>query len=581
MADETAGTTCLLINIGHVLTRVAYCSPVEGVARLVALAEASTTASGPDGLLEGVRRAVTNLEVLLGRRLLDEEGRLRRPCDADGHGVGGAVVTTSLAWPLRVALAGVTRDYSLASAFRAVSVPHVTLVRMVALDASTRRWETDDLQALVESPPAVLVLVGGVDGGPVAPICDLAQALGAAYSALPENTRPTVVYAGNVQAHRPLSAALSGVVDLHLVSNVRPSLGVEYLGDLRAEVMRLFYRRALGWPEALQAVEQWAGTSVRYDLDAMARTLRFTARRHSLKRGVLGVDVGGSGCRLLWVQPVGAPLSWATPYGTGAGLGALRELNDPTAVLRWLRSPLSWAEAWDRLSNVEVRPAGVPQTEEDWDLQQAAAREALHCSWRVARGAWGEVSADLGAWPEADLLVGRGTVLTHAHTPGQAALAMIDALQPVGLMRLALDWADLLPGLSGLAQSDAQSAVQIFDHDALLELGTLVAPSGSVRPHARALHVRLSVQGELRSEMVVPGGSIRRLPLGTNERGKLEVYPARGLGVGRRGRGGIAEVRGGALGVIIDARGRPLALPVDDDERRQLLESWQQEIEEG
>ena len=176
MAEDKPGETFLFVDVGHVLIHAAYVTKVEGVARLVALAEANTTHKpGRNGLLEGVRRATANLEVLVGRQLLDATGALRRPSDGDGHGVDGAVLTTSLAAPLRVALVGLTRDFSLASAVRAVTVPYVTLVRTVCLETSARRWESEDLEALVGDPPDAVVLVGGVDGGPVAPVRDMGE----------------------------------------------------------------------------------------------------------------------------------------------------------------------------------------------------------------------------------------------------------------------------------------------------------------------------------------------------------------------------------------------------------------------
>ncbi len=584
MSENKAEEAYLLIDVGHVLTHAAYVAMVEGTARLVALATASTTpTAGGATLLTGVRRAIGDLESLVGRQMLDSAGELRRPSDGDGHGVDGVVLTTSLAPPLRVALVGLTSDFSLDSAFRAASVPHVALVRTVSLDSATRRWETEDLQALVEQPPDVVVLVGGVDGGPVAPIRSMGEALSAAYSVLPENIRPAIVFAGNERAHKPLIAAFSGVADLRLVANVRPLAHKENLGDLRSEIAHLFYRRELSQPDELRALGQWAGANVMYDLDATARTLRFAAQRYGLSQGVLSFDVGGSGTRMLLVPPQGAALTWAGPYGTGSGLAALRQMGDPTAVIRWLHYPLSWAEVWDRLSNVEVRPAGVPQSDEDWDLQQASTREVLRRSWLSARTLWAGHMPGGQAVASADMLIARGTVFSHAHTPAQAALMLIDALQPAGVLRLALDWGDLVPGLSGLAQLNPLAAVQVFDNDALFELGTLVAPRGSARAGSKALQVRLTVRGETRAELTVRAGSIHRLPLGVNERGRLELYPAHGfdLGMGRRGHSGVAEVRGGELGIIVDARGRPLVLPADDTDRRAVLEAWQREIEEA
>ena len=297
---------------------------------------------------------------------------------------------------------------------------------------------------------------------------------------------------------------------------------------------------------------------------------------------VIGVDLGGNGSRALLVRPEGAALAWAAPHGTGAGLASLRELGDPMAVVRWLPHPLSWAEVWDRLSNVEVRPSGVPQSEEDWGLQEAAAREALAATWNGAQEAWATYAAEGQDTPGVDLMVGRGTVFSHARTPGQAALMLMDALQPTGVSRLALDWANLLPGLTGLAQLDPWAAVDVFDRDTLLELGALIAPGGLAKAGVEAVKARLVVQGETRAEVSVPAGSIRRLPLGVNERGRLELHLARGLdlGLGRRGRMAAIDVRGGALGVIIDARGRPLSLPMEESVRCQVIGTWQREIDE-
>ncbi len=579
---EGKGEVYLLIDVGHVLTHAAYISRVEGTARLAAVAEVSTTATAMQGgLLDGVRRATANLELLVGRQVLDRTGALRQPRDGDGHGVDGVVATASLTPPLRVMVVGLTRELSLASAVRAASLPYVSLERTISLEGSGDSWDAEDLEALVQQPPDVVVIVGGTDGGPVSPIREIGEALSTAYSLLAAPQRPAIVFAGNEQAARPLQAAFAGIIEVSVVANVRPSAEKENLGGLQSELSRLFYGR-LGLSEGLRQLSEWAGVGIRHDLDALARTLRFMACRHGLVRGALGVDAGGNGSRVLWVRPQEPALNWAAPYGAGSGLGALRQLNDPSAVVRWMRHPISWAEAWDRLSNIEVRPGGVPETEEDWDLQQAVVREALGATWAGAVAAWASYAGDRLPG-EADMVVARGTAFHHARTPGQAALMLLDALQPTGLVRLALDWANLLPGLSGLAERDPEAAVQVYDNDALLELGTLVAPSGAPRLGTRALRARLTVAGQARVELDVPAGCIRRLPLGVNERGRLELYPAGGLdvGLGRRGRGGVVEVRGGALGIIIDARGRPLRVPGDDEARRAALEAWQREIDEA
>ena len=77
------------------------------------------------------------------------------------------------------------------------------------------------------------------------------------------------------------------------------------------------------------------------------------------------------------------------------------------------------------------------------------------------------------------------------------------------------------------------------------------------------------------------GGSIEVIPLRTNEQALLSLFPAPtvdvGLGPGERARA-AEEIDGGLVGLIIDARGRPLDLPSDENERQARLLQWMQAI---
>jgi peptidoglycan hydrolase-like protein with peptidoglycan-binding domain len=56
----------------------------------------------------------------------------------------------------------------------------------------------------------------------------------------------------------------------------------------------------------------------------------------------------------------------------------------------------------------------------------------------------------------------------------------------------------------------------------------------------------------------------------------VEIKPSRQLdiGLGQPGRGAVAQVEGGLLGIVVDARGRPLKLPDDTTERLKQLQQW-------
>ena len=74
-------------------------------------------------------------------------------------------------------------------------------------------------------------------------------------------------------------------------------------------------------------------------------------------------------------------------------------------------------------------------------------------------------------------------------------------------------------------------------------------------------------------------GSIEIIPLRINEQAMLTLYPAPtvdvGLGPGERARA-AEEIDGGLVGLVIDARGRPLVFPTDETERHTRLMQWMQ-----
>ena len=74
----------------------------------------------------------------------------------------------------------------------------------------------------------------------------------------------------------------------------------------------------------------------------------------------------------------------------------------------------------------------------------------------------------------------------------------------------------------------------------------------------------------------MPAGVIQRFPLGLHEHALLEVRPSRAydIGLGKSGVGGRSQIRGGSLGLIVDTRGRPLALPEDKRRRVKRLQQW-------
>ena len=64
------GSSLLALDIGSTTTRASYFDVVDGRYRFIAVGQSPTTAAAPvNDLGQGVRQAIADLEVLIGRRL--------------------------------------------------------------------------------------------------------------------------------------------------------------------------------------------------------------------------------------------------------------------------------------------------------------------------------------------------------------------------------------------------------------------------------------------------------------------------------------------------------------------------------
>ena len=74
-------------------------------------------------------------------------------------------------------------------------------------------------------------------------------------------------------------------------------------------------------------------------------------------------------------------------------------------------------------------------------------------------------------------------------------------------------------------------------------------------------------------------GDLKLLPLGHGEKATVTVDPSRGFDLGAGPGKRIArEVRGGSVGLILDARGRSFVLPEDRDTCRSAMTKWVESI---
>jgi hypothetical protein len=86
----------------------------------------------------------------------------------------------------------------------------------------------------------------------------------------------------------------------------------------------------------------------------------------------------------------------------------------------------------------------------------------------------------------------------------------------------------------------------------------------------------MTIDDGVESEQEIRHGSLVAMKLPLGQSGTLHLTPLHrfDVGMGGLGRGGTVKVIGGVLGVVIDARGRPLRITAEPSRRRELLNKW-------
>jgi len=574
----------LVADCGTTRTTVGLVERVNGHHRLVARGEAISTHGSPwlDATV-GVCEAIRQIEGLVGRRLLAEAGILVQPQSQTDGGVDVFVVVSSAGAPLRIVLAGLTHSLSLASAQRAVAGTYALTMDLLAVDEGPAcRDPNERMFALRQARPNVIVMTGGTDGGATRPVMELAQLVALYNQILEPEERPLTFYAGNAHLADDVASLFAAGGELRVVDNVRPGTHLENLKPAQRELEAIYQHRSLAQVPGIDTLCTWAGRQVTPTTQSFGQLIHYIGDRYQLE--VVGIDLGSASISL--AARAGDLFSLTTRADLGIGLHAGTALKQIPLqdIIRWLPFEMKPEDARDVLFNKALHPASVPQTWEELLLEYAFARELMRQAVAQARPGWLRGGYHwLAHTPQWDLVIGAGRTLSQTPHPGHTALLLLDALEPVGVCQIAVDATGIAATLGGLAAVRPLAAAEVVEHDAFLNLGTVVAPLGTARPGEVALRAKVHYADGREIQQEVMYGRINVIPLGAGERATLELRPTRrfDMGLGEPGRGVTAEAEGGVLGLVIDARGRPLELPADETDRRQTVQGWSESMGMG
>lgn len=571
------GNSLLAVDVGATTTRAVLFDVVEGVYRFVALGQAPSTAEAPfKDIGLGVREAIEGIQSVTGRTFLDKDRRLIVPSQPDGSGVDSVAATLSAGPTLRTAIVGLLSDVSLASARRLAETTYTAIVER--FDLTDHRRPEEQIDALLRARPDMIVLTGGTDGGASRSVQKMLDTVGLACYLMPPGRRPAVLFAGNNSLAGDVKNLLTDLTSaLHFSPNVRPSLDTEDLDPAARELAQVVTAIRREQVRGVEELEAWSNGHLLPTAYASGRMIRFLSQMTGPSGGVLGVGLGASAASVAAGYCDELSLHAYPQFGLGENLAALLQTADLEDFMRWLSLDIHQNAVRDYIYQKSLYPSILPATPEDRVIAQAVARQSLHLAIRAARpdfpAAARAMRPDL--LPFFELILASGAALTDGSTPGQNLLLLLDAVQPVGVTQFMLDRNNLLPLLGAAAEQNSLLPVQALESGAFQNLGTTVSVVSNASYGTPILQARLLYPDRNEARLEVKQGSLESLPLALGQTARLSLRPLHRADAGfGPGRARVVTVNGGALGVVIDARGRPLQLPSDAVRRRELFKKW-------
>ena len=586
----------LITDCGSTTTKAILIEQQGDEYRLVTRGEAPTTVEAPvEDVTQGVLNSVYEVQELRGRTLLNNDHSKIITPQNENEGVDIYISTSSAGGGLQMMVAGVVHSMTAASAARAALGAGAIVMDTIAFN--DHRLAHEKVERIRKLRPDMILLAGGTDGGTTKHPIVLAELLAAAQPKprLGQSYNLPIIYAGNNEARQQVQEQLEDKAAFQFVDNVRPTLDKENLSPARDAIHTLFMEHVMAQAPGYDKLMNWSAIPIMPTPGAVGLMIKTLAERNKIN--VVGVDIGGATTDIFSVFHETFNRTVSANLGMSYSISNVLAESGMKQIQQWVPFDLNEASLRDRIGNKMIRPTTIPQSLEELKIEQSIAREALRLAFlhhkefavelkgverkRGIGDAFNQnTDHSLVNLMQLELLVGSGGVLSHAPRRIQSMMMMIDAFEVEAITEIAVDSIFMMPHLGILSTIHPQIAIEVFEKDCLIRLGTCIAPVGKPPRGKPSVVIDFAFSNGQKQTINVIPGMLKHIPLGLNETAETLLTPAKQIDVGN----GIGIrmkkiIRGGECGIIIDGRGRrPLPVATDSTERLQMAQQWNDEL---
>ena len=578
----------LATDCGSTTTKAILIELIDNEYRLTFRGEAPTTVEQPfEDVTRGVLNAIIEIEELSGRKILDNENIINKSSTKEGVDV--YISTSSAGGGLQMMVSGVVKSMTGESAQRAALGAGAIVMDILA--SNDKRMYHEKVKRIRELRPDMVLLSGGIDGGTVSHVVELAEIIKTANPKprLGIDYRLPIIYAGNKEAQENINDTLKDIVDLIIVPNIRPTLEKENLKPSRDKIHDLFMEHVMAQAPGYNKLTKWTDYPIMPTPGAVGEIIKKIAKIEKIS--VVGVDIGGATTDVFSV--FNDEFNRTVSANLGMSYSICNVLSDAGVdnVSRWIPFKIDSINLTNRIANKMIRPTTIPQTLEDLKIEQALAREALrlsfiqHKEFAVSlKGVQQERTISdtfeqkmsgqtIVNMKNLDLIVGSGGVLSHAPRRAQAMRMLIDSFLPEGITQIAVDSIFMMPQLGILSTFHEQAALEVFHKDCLIKLGTCISSLDKYKKDRKLFSYKIIINKKI-IEGEIKSGELKliKAPL---DKYQITITPEKNIDIGY-GKNKIftGKIFGGEVGIIFDGRGRSITFSEDYEERINQISNW-------
>lgn len=526
----------------------------------------------PKKLMPAFQLNMQGLEKQSGIRLLDEEKKLALEGHAELEGISGVGLSFSAARPIRVGLIGLSEAYSMTSLRRLVSLFDAEVVLEIRLQDP--RNQSQQLQALSEANIEMLVIAGGAEEGASRALRMAIENTRLFYHLMPKSIQPQIVYAGNQVLADYARIEIEAGNDFHLAPNLRDHDGEEELSVAWKAMLSAYERVRLQQYPHLRELQAQLKTSLMPASFAMGRMARFIARLGTTDKAVLLADMSEAKTSLVLANKKDL-----------MAISFANKVNDELVLKTqfYCSQNLPLDEAGDYLHNKSLFPEQLGVTIPDFALELAWSKALLWRGLCAMKAVFPKLKFDTvsGLFEPCDPIILSGSRLTHGLEAHQSLSIALDGFLPHGISTIALDEKQILRALGTLADKEPLLVVQIIELDSFRNLASVVSLVSEDYEEHTLLDVEVvSGEEDKRDYFQVTHAQLAKIDADEQDVLRLYLAPSRrtDVGMGMSGLGGWVNVPKSALGVVIDGRGRPIALSENAETRAKAWRDWLWEL---